>query len=207
VKYEKAQKIYEKGKAKSLKGNSHISDDNESRKSEDMKTQREARLCLVAGCDNAGIKGTTQATINNSDLSDRRDVTSEQLRVKADENADSSDFQKERLFALLSKYMSHLTMRAGRFSQFEYKIVMTGDRPKSRNAQPITFALRAEVKEQIQEMLKDNILEEPFSDYVNPLTLVERPGKGIRDCIDARRVNALMLPDRLKVDPMKEMLQ
>jgi len=84
---------------------------------------------------------------------------------------------------------------------------MTGDMPKSRNTRPIPFALRAQVKKQIQEMLKDNILEESFSDYVKPLTLVERPGKGIRICIDARRVNALMIPDRVKVDPMKELLQ
>ena len=56
-------------------------------------------------------------------------------------------------------------------------------------------------------MLKDNILEESFSDYINPLTLVERPGKGIRICIDARKVNALMIPDRVKTDPMKELLQ
>ena len=79
--------------------------------------------------------------------------------------------------------------------------------PKSRNARPIPFTLRAQVREQIQEMLKDGILEKSFSDYVNLLTLVERPGKGIRICIDARRVNALMVPDRVKVDPMKELLQ
>ena len=56
---------------------------------------------------------------------------------------------------------------------------MTGEMPKSRNTRPISFALRAQVKEQIQEMVNDNILEESFSDYVNPLTLVERPGKSI----------------------------
>jgi len=56
-------------------------------------------------------------------------------------------------------------------------------------------------------MVKDNIFEESFSDYINPLTLVERPGKGIRICIDARRVNALMIPDRVKVDTMEELLQ
>jgi hypothetical protein len=66
---------------------------------------------------------------------------------------------------------------------------MTGDMPKSRNVQPIPFALMTQVGEQIQEMLKDSILEKSFSDYVNSLTLVERPGKGIRICIDARRVN------------------
>jgi hypothetical protein len=52
--------------------------------------------------------------------------------------------------------------------------------PKSRNDRPITLALRAQVREQIQEMLKDGILEKSFSDYVNPLTLVERPRKGER---------------------------
>jgi len=84
---------------------------------------------------------------------------------------------------------------------------MTGDMRKSRNARPITFALRAQVREQIQEMLRDDILENSFSDYVNPLTLVERPRKGIRICIDAGRVNEQMIPDRVKADPIKELLQ
>jgi len=30
---------------------------------------------------------------------------------------------------------------------------------------------------------------------------------GIRICINPRRVNALMIPDRIKVDPMKDLLQ
>ena len=95
VNYEEPGKIlYEKGNAESLHGNSHMSDDMESRKGEDMKTQKDARRCLVVGCDNAGTNGTTQATINNSDLSDSRDVTSEQLRAKADENANCQTSRK-----------------------------------------------------------------------------------------------------------------
>jgi len=42
---------------------------------------------------------------------------------------------------------------------------------------------------------------------VNPLTLVERLGKAITISIHARRVNSLIIPDRVKVDPMKELLQ
>ena len=163
AKYEEPQKIlYEKGDAKSLEVNSHMSDDIESRKSGDMKTQKDARLCLVAGCDKAGNNGTTQATIIHSDLSDSRDVTSKQIRAKIDDNADLSDFQKERLYTLLSKCRSHLTKRPDRCNHFEYKFEMTGDMPKSRKARPIPFALRAQVKEQIQGILKDNILEENF---------------------------------------------
>jgi len=35
--------------------------------SEDMKTQKDARLCLVAECDKAGNNGTTQATLFHPD--------------------------------------------------------------------------------------------------------------------------------------------
>ena len=182
-----------------------MGDNIKSRKS-DMKTQKDARLCLTASCDRTETNGTTQPTISSLNPSDSRNIT-EQLRTKINENANLSDFQKEQLYGLLLRYKSHLTKRPGRCNQFEYKFEMTGDMPKSRNAQPILFALRAQVREQIQEMLGDDILESSFSDYVNPLTLVERPRKGIRICIDARRVNAQMTPDRVKVDPMKELLQ
>ena len=199
---EKPRKILHKwDKAELLAGNSHLSDNIESGKSEDMKTQKQA------SCERAETNDTAQATISNSDPSDSRDVTSEQLRAKIEVNNNLSDFQKEKLYALLLRYKNHLTKRPGRCNQFEYKFEMTRDMTKSRNARPITFALRAQVREQIQEMLKDDILEKFFSDYVNPLTLVERPGKGIRICIDAHRVNALMVLDRVKVDPMKELLQ
>ena len=82
-----------------------------------------------------------------------------------------------------------------------------GDMPNSANSRPIPFALREQVREQIQVMLKDGILEESFSDYLNPLTLVVRENKPIRICVDARRINQQMVADRTKVLPLREQLQ
>jgi hypothetical protein len=56
-------------------------------------------------------------------------------------------------------------------------------------------------------MLKDDILEESFSSYINPLTLVVREAKPLRICIDARRINRQMTADRTKVLPLRELLQ
>jgi hypothetical protein len=56
-------------------------------------------------------------------------------------------------------------------------------------------------------MFRDGILEESYSAYVNPLTLVHRERKHIRICVDARRINKLMIADRVKVQPMRELLQ
>jgi hypothetical protein len=56
-------------------------------------------------------------------------------------------------------------------------------------------------------MLRDEIIEYSKSDYVNPLTIVQRPGKSLHLCIDAREVNKYMIPDLTKPAPMHEMLQ
>jgi hypothetical protein len=55
-------------------------------------------------------------------------------------------------------------------------------------------------------MLKDDILEEPFSSYINPLTVV-REKKPLRISVDARRINRQMAADRTKVLPLRELLQ
>ena len=110
VEYEKPRKLlHKKDNAKFLECNSHLSDNIECGKSEDMKTQKEARLYLVASCDTEETNGTTQSTISKSDPSNSRDITAEQLRAIVDENSILSDLQKEKLYTLLLRYKNHLT--------------------------------------------------------------------------------------------------
>jgi hypothetical protein len=56
-------------------------------------------------------------------------------------------------------------------------------------------------------MLRDDIIEESFSAYINPLTIVVREMKPPRICVDARRINRQMIADRTKVLPLRELLQ
>jgi len=56
-------------------------------------------------------------------------------------------------------------------------------------------------------MLKGDILEESFSSYINPLTLVVREKKPLRICVDAGRINRQMTADRTKALPLRELLQ
>ena len=58
--------------------------------------------------------------------------------------------------------------------------------PNSANSRPIPLVLRNQVHEQIREMLKDGILEESHSAYINPITLVVRERKSVCICLDVR---------------------
>jgi len=115
--------------------------------------------------------------------------------------------QQEDLYKVLARYQQQLTKRPGKCTQFEYEFKIEGSMPHSANSRSISFALRNQVREQIQEMLKDGILEESHSAYINPFTLIVREGKAVRICLDARRINKQMVADRTKVMPMRELLQ
>jgi hypothetical protein len=55
--------------------------------------------------------------------------------------------------------------------------------------------------------MKDDILEESHSAYLNPLTVVQRGSKSPRICVDAHKINQVTLPDRTKFAPLQEILQ
>jgi hypothetical protein len=105
---------------------------------------------------------------------DDRMMTAEQLRGKVGENNNLSTQQREELYIVLAKYQRHVMKRPGKCHQFEYEFKIEGSVPTSTNSRPIPLALRDQVREQIQIMLQDDILEESLSSYINPLTLVVR---------------------------------
>ena len=157
----------------------------------------------------ATIKGRTTVRGSNARKpgQDDRDMSTDELRDKIKECTNLSSHQQAQLFDVIVKYKPYLTKRPGRCNKFEYRFNVIEDVPIRSTCRPIPFALRERVREQIQLMVQDGILEESFSDYLNPLTVVERGDKPPRICIDARRVNQHMVADRTKGSPVREQLQ
>jgi len=138
---------------------------------------------------------------------DIRALSASDLRKKADESDNLSFEQKERLFHMLSKYRAHFTSKSGLCNLFEYEFEVQGSEPIVGHTRPIPFSVRPAVREQIRQMIADNVLEISTSNHVNPLTIVLRDGKAPRICVDARKVNRYTLPDRARVPPIQELLQ
>jgi hypothetical protein len=75
------------------------------------------------------------------------------------------------------------------------------------HTRPIPFSVKLAVREQIRQMMPDNVLEISTSSRVNPLTIVLRDGKGPRICVDSRKMNRYTLHDRARVSPIQDLLQ
>ena len=146
-------------------------------------------VCLVTTCPETDDITSPQASETNKLGTDDRTISEEQLRTKVCEDNRLSTEQQEDVCKVLAKYRQHLTKRPGKCSQFVYDFKIESSMPQCANSRPIPFALRNQVRGQIQTMLKDGILEESHSACINPTTLVVREGKAVRICLDARRIN------------------
>jgi lysyl-tRNA synthetase class II len=139
-------------------------------------------------------------------MTDERMTTAEQLRGKISENDNLSPQQQEDLYTVLIKYQ-HLTRQFEKCSKFEYEFKIEGRMPTSANSRSTPFVLRDQVHDQIQVMLKDDILEESFSSYINQLTLIVRNMKSLHICVDAKRINRQTTADCTKGLCLRELLQ
>jgi hypothetical protein len=115
--------------------------------------------------------------------------------------------ERERLFNLLVPYLDHFTHKPGKCNLMTYKFEVENPGAIVGHSRAIPFSARKELRGQIEQMLKDGIIEHSNSTYWNPLTVVLREGKSPRICLDARRVNKCMVKDRATVQPVGELLQ
>jgi hypothetical protein len=136
------------------------------------------------------------------------DFKSEWDKFKMLPNMNNIDEAKRsKIYSVLETYKDYMVTKPGKCKLFTYKFQVEIDKPIIGYSRPIPFTVRSEVRNQIKQMSKDDILEVSTSPILNPLTIVHRERKKVRICIDARKVNQCTIPDRERVPPIQEILQ
>jgi hypothetical protein len=124
-----------------------------------------------------------------SDSSDSRSLRKTDLSALVEQVVSLSEAQRRRLYEVLVKYLSHMKTKPGRCNLFSYKFQVNTHKPILGYSRRILFASRPAVREQINQILRDGILETSTSLILNPLKIINREGKKIRIFLDARKVN------------------
>lgn len=83
----------------------------------------------------------------------------------------------------------------GRIVGYEHHIKVTDSTPFFQRSYPVPIALREKVDEEIKKMVSCNVIERSSGPFVNPLVTVIKKDKSVRLCLDARKINTVMLPD------------
>ena len=98
----------------------------------------------------------------------------------------------------------------GKLKNFQLKLHVNKDvKPVAQPVRRLLFGLRDKVDRKLDELLKEDIIEEVPSgptEWVSPLVVVLKPDGDIRVCVDMRRANEAIEKERHPIPTIKEVL-
>lgn len=116
------------------------------------------------------------------------------------------DEERSKLIGLLDKHKNIFDDRPGRNTLYRCRFEVSEDVPFKVKPYPIPFSRRPAVERELQRMLSWGVVERCSSPYCNPIVCVAKADGSVRLCLDARRVNRLILPMRDTSPPLDELL-
>jgi len=107
-----------------------------------------------------------------------------------------SDQENEQFDTLMKKYTHIFSDRPGRITAFECQIRTTKGTPIYQKPYPIPVSKSNSIDKEIQRMLELGIIETSTSPWSSPMVGIEKKNGELRICIDARKINTRIIPDR-----------
>ena len=117
---------------------------------------------------------------------------------------------KDELVTLLNKYRNNVSIPGeppGRTKLIKHKIILDTKRPLYTPQYRVPNVHQKALDNEIEEMLRDDVIRESKSPYNSPLVIVPKPDGSIRPCVDFRNVNTHVVPDRFPLPILGEVLQ
>lgn len=113
---------------------------------------------------------------------------------------------RERLHTLLRQNKQVFSEKPGRVTGYEHCIEVTDDSPFQQKAYPIPVAHREAVQAEIERMVNWGIIQKAPTPYISPLVTVIKPDGSVRLCLDARRLNRVLVKDHEQPRPIEDIL-
>jgi hypothetical protein len=126
---------------------------------------------------------------NNKHLSDQEIIS----MIK--ENQYLEDTQQEDLITLLLQYKHIFSETPGLCQVYEHELKVTDHKSFKQMSYPVPLAYQDAVLQEINRMENLGIIERSKSNYINPIIPVIKKTGEIRLCLDARKINEIIIPD------------
>ena len=117
--------------------------------------------------------------------------------------------EKEKLLAIILKYTKCFSTHdgdIGRTNIIQHKIEIEGEKPRRCAVRPLNPAMRDVLKRELNELLKNDLIQESRSDYASPVVMVRKKDGSIHFCIDFRQLNSATRFDSYPLPRVNEVL-
>lgn len=146
------------------------------------------------------------STANFPIISPEQPVTVSEFQEHVANVSGVTDVQRAELVHLLEEYKMIFNDHPGSNKLYTCRFNVTEDVPFKVRPYPIPFSRRPAVDKELQRMLDWGVVERCSSAYSNPIICVGKPDGSVRLCLDARKINRLIIPMRDTSSPLNELL-
>ena len=99
--------------------------------------------------------------------------------------------QQEEMMDTFGRYTEVFSDIRGKTVMIEHKIELTDNDPVRSRPYPLPYALRENLKREIEDMLSLGIIRELNSSFASPIVIVKKKDGSDRICVDYRKLNKL----------------
>ena len=125
----------------------------------------------------------------SSDASQKEEEILEDLVNGAEVSGENRILLREFLYR--NKEVFSLSGELGRYRDMPFSIDTGDARPIRQMPRRVPHHLKAEVDKQLDEMLRQGVIEPSYSPWASPICLVRKKDGGLRFCVDYRKLNSV----------------
>ena len=114
--------------------------------------------------------------------------------------------QLQEVQAIIQKYGAISNKKVGKTTLTKHRIPIGNQSAIRQRPYRIPAGLKEDIVKELQEMLKDGIIEESTSDWASPIVVIRKKDGSNRLCIDYKKLNALTKFDAYPMPRIDEML-
>lgn len=138
----------------------------------------------------------TTVAINQLVMEEKRDEPHKiNFEEAMEEITNIDNQQKQQLLEILMQHKEVFREEPGRIHGYEHELRIEDKTPFFQKGWPIPINYQEQVEEEIKKMLRFGVIERANSQYINPLVTIIKKDKSVRLCLDARKLNKVMVPD------------
>ena len=135
------------------------------------------------------------------------DVKNEEIISKIEESNLTDTETKRQLEHILWKHEAVFRKESGRLKSYQHTLRVKEEQPFIGRSDSIPLAYRERVDEEIKRMLDREIIQRSSSPYINPIVPVIKKDGTVRLCLDARKLNEILLEDWKCPEPAEILFQ
>lgn len=132
-----------------------------------------------------------QNTMNNT----QEQLTLADITESLKDNTLMNEEQRHQLTDLLWNYRQTFSDQPGRCNKYQHILKVDNPQNFKYSSYPVPVIHQQAVMEEIERMVKMDVIERSNSTYINPIIPVVKKSGEIRLCLDARKANQIIVPD------------